>query len=193
MTEFPGLCFFGMRAGKDDDDTSTWAMPAFLALALPLVTDTKVVISEMSLPLFSSGHDFRETVIFDAPHPYLERLLKEKRLRINELLPKLRYLEHLYEVNLDTYAKQGKPEWKHLNGIARDLDTDPLNLFSYLRKQARSAKRDALSVYDALRYMGIYKEMLDLEDDLGYIQHCVDNFTVFYQGLQKFAHYLETG
>lgn len=184
-TEFPGLSFFGMRAGKDDDDTSSWAMPALLALTLPLVTDTKVVISEMSLPLFSSGHDFRESVIFDAPHPFLERLLKEKRLRINELLPKLRYLEHLYEVNLDTYAKQGKPEWKHLNGIARDLDTDPLNLFSYLRKQARTAKRDALNVYDALRYMGIYKEMLDLEDDLGYIQHCVDHFTVFYRGYKK--------
>jgi CRISPR-associated protein Csc3 len=181
-TEFPGLCFFGMRAAKDDDDTSSWAMPALLALTLPLVTDTKVVISEMSLPLFSSGHDFRETVIFDAPHPFLERLLKEKRLRINELLPKLRLLEHLYEVNLDTYSKQGKPEWKHLNSIARDIDTDPLYLFSYLRKQQRSAKRDALSAYDALRYMGIYKEMLDLEDKLGTIQECVDRFTIFYRG-----------
>ena len=77
-----------MRAGKKDDDTSAWAMPAFLALALPLVTNTKVVISEMALPLFSSGYDFRETVIFDAPHPYLDRLLKGKRVRVNELLKK---------------------------------------------------------------------------------------------------------
>src|SRR6266516_772973 len=91
-TAYPGMCFFGMRAGKDNDDTSTWAMPAFLTLALPLVTNTKVVISEMSLPLFSSGRDFRETVIFDAPHSYLDRLLKEKRVRVNQLLTKLRLL-----------------------------------------------------------------------------------------------------
>src|SRR6266487_3772413 len=30
---YPGLCFFGMKAGSDDNDTSSWAMPAFLALA----------------------------------------------------------------------------------------------------------------------------------------------------------------
>src|SRR2546429_4882481 len=122
------MCFFGMRAGKDNDDTSTWAMPAFLALALPLVTNTKVVISEMVLPLFSSGRDFRETVIFDAPHPYLDRLLKAKRIRVNEVLQKLQVLTSVYRVNLDTYAEQGKPKWKHLSGIARDLDTDPLFL-----------------------------------------------------------------
>ena len=81
----------------------------------------------MSLPLFATGYDFRETVIFDAPHPYLDRLLKEKRTRVNELLPKLRLLAAVYRVNLDTYAKQGKPQWKHLSGIARDLDTDPLD------------------------------------------------------------------
>src|SRR5205823_9490191 len=102
---YPGLCFFGMRAGKDDDDTSTWAMPAFLALALPLVTNTKVVISEMSLPLFSSGRDFRETVIFDAPHPYLDRLLKGKQVRVNEFMRKLRVVASIYQVNIDTYAK----------------------------------------------------------------------------------------
>src|SRR6266571_855774 len=179
---YPGLCFFGMRASSDDDDTSAWAMPAFLALALPLVTNTKVVISEMSLPLFASGHDFRETVIFDAPPPYLDRLLEEKRVRVNEVLQKLRILSSVYQVNLDTYAKQGKPEWKHLSGIARDVETDPLFLFSYLRKQQRSANRDALRLNDVLRYIGIYKEMLDLEDDLGYIQDCVDRYTVFYRG-----------
>src|SRR5207302_8897731 len=99
---YPGLGFFGMKAGSDDDDTSAWAMPAFLALALPLVTNTKVVISEMSLPLFSSGHDFRETVIFDAPHAYLDRLLKGKRIRVNQLLQKLRLLSSIYRVNIDT-------------------------------------------------------------------------------------------
>jgi CRISPR-associated protein Csc3 len=176
-TAYPGMCFFGMRAGKDNDDTSTWAMPAFLALALPLVTDTKIVISEMSLPLFSSGRDFRETVIFDAPHAYLDRLLKNKRVRVNELLKKLRLLTSIYSVNLDTYAKQGKPEWKHLSGIARDLETDPLYLFSYLRKQQRG---ESMYVSDVDQYLHIYETVL--EEDLGKIQNCVDRYTVFYHG-----------
>lgn len=135
LMSYPGLCFFGVRAGKKDDDTSSWAMPAFLALALPLVTGTKAVLSEMPLPLFTSGHDFREAVLFDAPHPFLDRLLKGKRVRVNQLERKLRLLTSLYTVNLDTYAKGGKPEWQHLSAIARDLDTDPLLLFSYLHEQ----------------------------------------------------------
>jgi CRISPR-associated protein Csc3 len=174
---YPGLCFFGMKAGSDDNDTSSWAMPAFLALALPLVTNTKVVVSEMSLPLFSSGRDFRETVIFDAPHPYLDRLLKGKRIRVNEVMHKLRVLTSIYQVNIDTYAKQGKPEWKHLSGIARDLETDPLYLFSYLKKQQRG---ESLYANDVEHYLHIYETIL--EEDLGNIQRCVDRYVVFYRG-----------
>lgn len=175
---YPGLCFFGMRA-SDDDDTSSWAMPAFLALALPLVTNTKVVISEMSLPLFASGRDFRETVIFDAPHSYLTRLLRGNRVRVNELLTKIRILASVYRVNLDTYANKGKPEWKHLGGIARDLETDPLYLFSYLRRQQRRDRRDSLYVDEAEQYLDIYKL---LEGDVSKIERCVELYTVFYRG-----------
>lgn len=174
---YPGMCFFGMRAGKDDDDTSTWAMPAFLALALPLVTNTKVVVSEMSLPLFSSGHEFHETVVFDAPHPYLASLLKSERVRVNQLLRKLKVLTSIYTVNLDTYAKKGKPEWKHLSEIARDLETDPLFLFSYLRKQERGESMYPGSVE---QYMDIYTKIL--EEDLSRIKDCVDAYTAFYRG-----------
>jgi CRISPR-associated protein Csc3 len=174
---YPGMCFFGMKAGKDDDDTSTWAMPAFLALALPLITNTKVVVSEMSSPLFSSGHEFHETVVFDAPHPYLGSLLKSERVRVNQLLRNLKVLSSIYTVNLDTYAKKGKPEWKHLSEIARDLETDPLFLFSYLRKQERGESMYPGSVE---QYMRIYKEIL--EKDLSRIEDCVDAYTAFYRG-----------
>lgn len=178
--DFPGLFLFGMRAGRDDNDTSVWAMPAFLAIALPLVTGTKVVISEMSLPLFSSGHDFPETVVFDAPHPYLDRLLHHRRLRINQLLAKLRILTGVYRVNIDTYARQGKPEWQHLSAIARDLETDPLSLFSYLRKQQRAEKREYLPSENAKLYIHLYQKIL--EADLRRITHCVDRYTIFYHG-----------
>jgi len=187
-SNYPGMCFFGMKAGSDDTDSASWAMPAFLALALPLITGAKVVISEMTLPLFSSGHDFRETVIFDAPHPFLDRLLKGKRQRINQLERKLRLLASLYTVNLDTYAKGGKPEWQHLSAIARDLDTDPLLLFSYLHEQERRDGRDSFRTNDAERYLRIYEEIL--EADVSKIEQCVDLFTVFYQGSWKSSHSL---
>jgi CRISPR-associated protein Csc3 len=174
---YPGMCFFGMRAGKETDDTSTWAMPAFLALALPLVTQTRVVVSEMPLPLFSSGREFRETVVFDAPHPFLSRLLQTERVRINDVLGKLKLLSSIYTVNLDTYAHKGKPEWKHLSAIVRDLETDPLFLFSYLRKQERG---DALYPGSAEYYMHVYRDIL--EEDMGKISACVDAYTAFYHG-----------
>jgi CRISPR-associated protein Csc3 len=179
-SRYPGMCFFGVKATSDDTDSAAWAMPAFLALALPLITGAKVVISEMTLPLFSSGRDFRETVIFDAPHPYLDRLLKGKRLRVNQLEARLKLLASLYTVNLDTYAKGGKPEWQHLSAIARDLDTDPLLLFSYLHEQERRDGRESFRVQDAERYLHIYTEIL--EADVSKIEKCVDLYTVFYQG-----------
>ncbi len=187
-SNYPGMCFFGIKAGNDDTDSAAWAMPAFLALVLPLITGAKVVISEMTLPLFSSGHDYRETVIFDAPHPFLDRLLKGKRLRVNQLERKLRLLASLYIVNLDTYAKGGKPEWQHLSAIARDLDTDPLLLFSYLHEQERRDGRDSFRANDAERYLRIYKEIL--EANVSKIEQCVDLFTVFYQGSWKSSHSL---
>lgn len=179
-SNYPGMCFFGVKAGSDDTDSASWAMPAFLALALPLITSAKIVVSEMTLPLFSSGHDFRETVIFDAPHLFLDRLLKGKCQRVNQLERKLRLLASLYTVNLDTYAKGGKPEWQHLSAIARDLDTDPLLLFSYLHEQERRDGRDSFRTNDAERYLRIYEEIL--EADVSKIEQCVELYTIFYQG-----------
>jgi len=180
---YPGMFLFGMKAGKDDNDTASWAMPAFLALAFSLVTNTKVVVSELSLPLFHSGHDFRETVIFDAPHPYLDRLLRGKRVRVNQLLDKLRVMTAVYRVNIDTYARKGKPEWGHLSDIVSDLETDPLFLFSYLRKQQRRDGRDSLWLHEVKRYLDVYQKIL--EEDLSKIQQCVDRYTVFYKGEYK--------
>lgn len=179
--DFPGLFLFGMRTGKDDStDTASWAMPAFLALALPLVTSTKVVISEMALPLFASGRDFRETVVFDAPHPYLDWLLRGKRVRVNQLLPTLCRMTSIYRVNIDTYADKGKPHWGHLSAIARELATDPLFLFSYLRRQERI---DSKFKSDIAAYLHIYTEIM--EADMSKVRNCVDRYIVFYNGGYK--------
>lgn len=175
--DYPGLFLFGMRAGRDDNDTAAWAMPSLLAVALPLVTSTKVVVSEMSLPLFSSGRDFQETVVFDAPHAYLDYILKGRRVRVNRLLPTLKLLTSIYRVNIDTFANKGKPEWKHLSAIARELATDPLYLFHYLRKQQRG---ESIYSSSATLYIHIYEKVL--EANLSRITQCVDNYTVFYRG-----------
>jgi CRISPR-associated protein Csc3 len=177
--EYPGLFLFGMPARKDSNDTASWAMPAFLALALPLITSTKVVVSEMSLPLFASGRDFQETVVFDAPHPYLDSVLEEKRTRVNRILPTLQRLIYIYRINIDTYAKKGKPEWGHLSAIARELATDPLYLFTYLRRQDRihSAYRSNIEFY--LRIFECITEGTVSESK---IARCVDLYAIFYQG-----------
>ena len=209
---YPSMCIFGMPAGKDDNDTASWAMPALLALALPLVTGAKVVISELLLPLFASGHDFPETVVFDAPHPYLGRLLdnvwhgqatseqtdlgQRNRVRVNKMLDKLSTLVQVYQVNFETYSKKGKPEWQHLSAVVRDIETDPMYVFSYLREQERRGTIAFASRANA--YIGIYRricrellgqricqEMLDMnlkEENLGNIQKCVELYTTFYRG-----------
>ena len=176
--EYPGLFIFGMRPGKDSNDTESWAMPAFLALALPLVTSTKVVISEMSLPLFASGREFHETVVFDAPHPYLDYVLQEQRIRVNRVLPTLRRLIYIYRVNIDTYAKKGKPEWGHLSAIARELATDPLYLFSYLRRQERI---NSLFHSNIAFYLQIFKCITGVPVSKSKIAECVNRYAVFYR------------
>jgi len=78
-------------------------------------------------------------------------------------------------------------------GIVRDLETDPLHIFSYLRSQDRIQSYYASSIE---AYIGLYKRvckelldrairetMLDMkEDTLGNIQQCVDRYVVFYHG-----------
>jgi CRISPR-associated protein Csc3 len=67
-----------------------------------------------------------------------------------------------------------------LSGITRDLATDPLFLFSYLRKQQRAEQRDALRSDWLGAYLHIYKNVL--EEDLSKIEQCVDRYTQFYRG-----------
>src|SRR5438270_390235 len=88
--------------------------------------------------------------------------------------PRTACISSMYTINLDTYAKGGKPEWQHLSAIARALDTDPLLLFSYLHEQERRDGRDSFRVNDAERYLRIYEEIL--EADVSKIEQCVDLF-----------------
>ncbi len=63
-----------------------------------------------------------------------------------------------------------------MSGIARDLETDPLYLFSYLRKQQRG---DSFYASEVSLYIHIFENVM--EEDLSNIQQCVDRYTVFYR------------
>jgi CRISPR-associated protein Csc3 len=179
-----------MRAGSRDSDTEAWVKPAFLALSLPLILNVKTVVSELPMPLFATGNDFKETVILDAPHPFLKHLLTADRLRIydthysdlehqDNIYHNLTRLTGVYSLNLDTFAQGGKPHWNQLTGVTRRLATDPLWVFAYLRKQQRG---DSLFPREVNRYLKFYQL---LGGNMSLIKECVDRYTIFYSGGYK--------
>jgi CRISPR-associated protein Csc3 len=187
---FPALIFFGMRAGSRDSDTEAWVKPAFLALTLPLILNVKTVVSELPMPLFATGNDFKETVILDAPHPFLKHLLTADRLRIydvhhndldhqNDIYHNLVRLTSVYTLSLDTFADGPKPHWNQLTGMSRRLVTDPMWVFAYMRKQQRG---DSLFPSDVKRHLKLYEL---LGGNMSLIKECVDRYTVFYSGGYK--------
>jgi len=176
---FPALIFFGMKAGSRDSDTEAWVLPAFLALTLPLILNVKVVVSESPVPLFATGSDFKETVVFDGPHPYLSHLLTAGRIRIDSVYDNLVRLTGIYTLNIDTFADGPRPNWNQLNGIARRIATDPTWIFAYLRKQQRG---DSFYAGDASRYIRLYQQ---IGGNMSLIKGCVDRYTVFYSGGYK--------
>lgn len=176
---FPALVFFGMRADSRESDTEAWILPAFLALALPLVLNVKVAVSETPLPIFGTGDDFSETIVFDSPHSYLRRVLNTDRIRIDRVYDNLVRLTGIYMLNIDTFGDGPRPNWNQINGIARRIVTDPMWLFAYLRKQQRG---DSLYAGDANRYIQLYQQ---LGGDMSLIKRCVDLYSVFYNGGYK--------
>jgi CRISPR-associated protein Csc3 len=172
----PGVLFFGMHAGTKDDEAASWAMPAFLALLLPLVTHTRLVLSESPLPQYSSANEFSETVVFDAPYSYIDRILKGGRISGGQVLTRLQLLTSIYLVTMDVHARAQKPGWDRLPEVARQLETEPTVLFSYLRKQQRG---DFIYWGDAQRYLHTYELM---EGDMSRITKTVENYVTFYRG-----------
>ncbi len=118
--------------GKNPTDTESWALPTFLGLLMPLVFNAKVIVTESQIPLYHSGEEWKETVILDAPHSFARHILRQDKLRIDEIEPALRKVAASYDINIDVFQKDRSPQWQHLNEIARNIDTDPLYVFHYL-------------------------------------------------------------
>jgi CRISPR-associated protein Csc3 len=148
--------FMALPPGKEPTDTESWVMPAWLALAFPIILDVKTVVSESPIPPFTDGAEFEESVFLDSAPQALRMLLGKDRFRLDHILEgwqapnganrgsPLNMLTAAYAIHLDVNAKQGKggydANWGKLTELATDLDTSPLYIFAYLAKWARKQK-----------------------------------------------------
>ena len=164
--------------GQQPTDTESWAIPAFLGFLMALVFNAKVVVSESIVPLFNHGEEFKETVVLDGPHGFILHLLHKDRFRIDEVLEALRILTSAYDLNIDVFQKEKNPNWTRLAGVARDLDTDKLYVFHYLRAWQRKEGKNQIPSEMATKYRLIYEHLGG--DRMGLIQGVGERCFRFY-------------
>ncbi|MEH2238884.1 type I-D CRISPR-associated protein Cas10d/Csc3 [Nostoc sp.] len=159
--------FLGLPPGRDATDTESWVTPAWLALALPLILDVKVVASESPVPPFISGADFEQTVLIDGEHQAIRSLIQKDNYRLDSILPRtskqrefspLNALTAAYSIHLEVNRKKdGDPDWGKLADLVRDLETSPLYVFHYLNKWLRKQdKIDSVSIAKVRLYLDFY-------------------------------------
>lgn len=153
--------FMALPPGRDSTDTESWVMPSWLAFAFPMILDVKTVVSESPIPPFTDGAEFEESVFLDsAPHAF-RTLVGRDRFRLDFILDgwtdesgiqhpaPLNTLTAAYAIHMDVNAKQGKggydANWGRFTELAKDIETSPLYVFSYLAKWSRGQKADAPS------------------------------------------------
>ncbi len=146
--------FMAMPPGRDNTDTESWVMPTWLAFAFPMILDVKTVVSESPIPPFNDGAEFEESVFLDsAPHAF-RVLVGRDRFRLDYILDgwdtpdgtkhpaPLNVLTAAYAIHLDINAKQGKggydANWGRFTELAKDFETSPLYVFSYLNRWVRN-------------------------------------------------------
>ncbi|MGH7998149.1 MAG: type I-D CRISPR-associated protein Cas10d/Csc3, partial [Brasilonema sp.] len=159
--------FIGLPPGREPTDTESWVMPAWLAFALPLILDVKVVASESPVPPFLSGAEFEQTVLLDGEHQAIHSLIRQDNYRLDSILPRasakrefspLNALTAAYSIHLEVNRKKdGDPDWGKLADLARDLATSPLYVFHYLNKWLRKQdKISSVSIAKVRLYLDLY-------------------------------------
>jgi CRISPR-associated protein Csc3 len=181
--QYPGFIFFAKKtfSRKNDtaDTTRSWVEATWLGLALPMVLNARVVVSEMFLPLYNSAEEFKETVVLDAPHHAVRYLLPgtTTSLRLDELYGKiaernernelksglLLAFSRAVEVHIDTEASALDLNMGRFNRIARELSSDPLWVFSFLQEQIREGDLNFITPDKAHHYSQIYYQLCQLK------------------------------
>jgi CRISPR-associated protein Csc3 len=192
-----GLFSFAIKPlGKDPTDTDAWIVPAFHALALPLLLNVKVVATTSFVPLFASGAEFPETAVLDAPHQFTRYALGKDRFRVDELSDAVIRLLRLYDLHLDVFGDGKNSHWAQINEVVASITTDPLNVFMYYDRKKRgggkekkgkgkkdkggSKSKQTISISDVNRYHQIYLT-LGGEANMGVIGKLVDAYAAFYR------------
>jgi CRISPR-associated protein Csc3 len=150
--------FMALPPGRDSSDTESWVMPTWLAFAFPMILDVKTVVSESPIPPFNDGTEFEESVFLDStPHAF-RALVGRDKFRLDYILEgwtdnnksypaPLNVLTAAYAVHIDVNAKQGKSgydaNWGKFTELAKDFETNPLYVFSYLNRWTRNQGVDA--------------------------------------------------
>ncbi|MEG4216646.1 type I-D CRISPR-associated protein Cas10d/Csc3 [Microcoleus sp. Pol14C6] len=153
--------FMALPPGRDATDTESWVMSTWLAFVFPMILDVKTVVSESPIPPFNDGAEFEESVFLDSVPQAFRVLTKRDRFRLDYILEgweengksypaPLNVLTAAYAIHLDVNAKQGKSgydsNWGKLTELAKDFETSPLYVFSYLNQWVRKQKNETASI-----------------------------------------------
>lgn len=189
--------FLALPPGKDATDIESWIMPAWLALALPLILDIKTVASESPVPPFISGADFEQTVLLDGEHQAIHSLIKQDEYRLDSILPRslnqrkfspLNALSAAYCIHLEVNRKKdGNPDWGKLAALARDLETSPLYVFHYLSKWLRKQERDSVPIAKIKLYFDFYYYFNPKGDEMTKLQNLTELYRKFYRAKKQSA------
>ncbi|MEG4034013.1 type I-D CRISPR-associated protein Cas10d/Csc3 [Microcoleus sp. S36b_A4] len=208
--------FMALPPGRDATDTESWVMPAWLAFAFPMILDVKTVVSESPIPPFNDGAEFEETVFLDSVPQAFRVLTKRDRFRLDYILEgweengksypaPLNVLTAAYAIHLDVNAKQGKSgydsNWGKLTELAKDFETSPLYVFSYLNQWVRKQKNETASIqkiklyayhfypcFDSYAHYNHEKERLIVTtaSSLNHPQKLTDLYRRFYRASKRY-------
>jgi CRISPR-associated protein Csc3 len=187
--------FMALPPGRDATDTESWVMPSWLAFALPLVLDVKVVASESPVPPFISGADFEQTTVLDGEHQAIATLVKRDTYRLDAILPRqarqfspLNALSAAYCIHLEVNRKKdGDPDWGKLTALARDLETSPLYVFHYLTKLIRKSDQPTASVEKIKLYQYFYYCFDPEGKDMTQLRELTQLYRRFYRAKSQYA------
>jgi CRISPR-associated protein Csc3 len=151
--------FIALPPGRDPTDTESWVMPTWLAFAIPIILDVKTVVSESPIPPFTDGTEFEETVFLDSAPQAIRVLTGADRFRLDYILEgwlddsgtlrssPLKALTAAYAIHLDVNPKRKKAgydaNWGKLTELAKDFQSSPLHVFSYLSKWRRGKEAES--------------------------------------------------
>ena len=177
--------------GTRPTDTESWAMPTLLGLLSTLAFNAKVVVTESQVPLYHSAEEFKETVVLNAPHPFVTHILQKERLRIDEVEKSLDKLSAIYDINIDAFRDGAKPQWQHLNSVAGNIGSDPLYVFHYLDVLRRKNKWDGFpkpkdgDMFIPERYLQFYETLGG--DKMSLIEGIAERCFNFYGPADRFT------